>query len=63
VNGSGGLSYGEFPASVRSLLASPFALLLGTLGAGFLAIMLYLLFYRRDEAEKKVTSGSRLPRR
>jgi CO/xanthine dehydrogenase Mo-binding subunit len=63
VNGSGGLSYGEFPASVRSLLASPFALLLGTLGAGFLAIMLYLLFYRRDEAETKVTSGSRLPRR
>jgi hypothetical protein len=54
VNGLEGLSDQGRLASVRFLLASPFALLLlGTLGMGLLAIALYRLLHRRGEAEKK----------
>src|SRR5918994_1995828 len=63
VNGSDGLSDQEPLASVKSLLASPSALLLGTLGMGLLAIALYRLLHRRGEAEKWTPSGSQLLRR
>jgi CO/xanthine dehydrogenase Mo-binding subunit len=54
VNGSEGLSDQGRLASVRFLLASPFALLLlGTLGMGLLAIALYRLLHRRGGAQKK----------
>jgi hypothetical protein len=59
VNGSDGLSDQGRLASVRFLLASPFALLLlGTLGMGLLAIALYRLLHRKGEAQKKASLRS-----
>jgi len=63
-NGSDRLSEQGLPGRVKTLLSSPFALLLlGTLGAGLLAIVVYCLLHRRGETEKKASSVPRLPRR
>jgi CO/xanthine dehydrogenase Mo-binding subunit len=64
VNGSEGLSDQGPPAGVKPLLASRSALLLvGTLGAGLLAIVLYWLLHRGGEADKKAPLGSQALRR
>ncbi len=61
MNGAEGLSDLGPPASVKPLLASPSALLLlGTLGAGLLAIVLYwLLIAAKARLTRRLRSGHR----
>jgi len=63
-NGSDGLSDHGLPGRVKHLLTSLSALLLlGTLGAGLLAIVLYRLLHRRVETEHRAPSLPQVLRR
>jgi hypothetical protein len=63
-DGSDRLSDQGLPGRMKPLLTSPSALLLlGTLGAGLLAVVLYWLLHRRDEAETKAPSVPQVLRR